>query len=390
MGFENGSRTTISCSQEGRLWSHLIAYDMSEWVEWCHKVGDKLIDHSISTREPFNNLIVPKFMTERPALVPLAIEWGTSFFEPHEDEINISISGETAPFYDTRLDLISHTDSDPIRFRVTTGTQSATYELQFGERGVDYVPIGLDVADVSIRRRRGSLTEWFRKDSPIVFFADGSTLADHHLYTPPDIASRAPYPVERIVAWDWTGVDLKVESQTHARRADSIQRRVILDLLSSATNPAWDVVFDDDANEAADIVAIRSEGNRIIVHFYHCKYAHGEAPGARVGDLYEVCGQAQRSIRWKNSVSKLFRHLRQREEARVRRIGVTRFDRGDAAKLAELNRLARQVSTEFKVFIVQPGISKAEVSKSQLDLLAATELYFKDTSSIDLIVISSP
>ena len=73
----------------------------------------------------------------------------------------------------------------------------------------------------------------------------------------------------------------------------------------------------------------------------------------------------------------------------MRKVGVTRFERGDVAKLAELNKQARLVSAEFKVFIIQPGISKGAVSKSQLDLLAATELYLKETLAIDMAVIGS-
>ena len=32
--------------------------------------------------------------------------------------------------------------------------------------------------------------------------------------------------------------------------------------------------------------------NEIHFEFYHCKYAHGNNPGGRLSDLYEVCGQA--------------------------------------------------------------------------------------------------
>jgi hypothetical protein len=47
------------------------------------------------------------------------------------------------------------------------------------------------------------------------------------------------------------------------------------------------------------------------------------------------------------------------------------------------------VRADFKVFIVQPGISRAEVSKSQLDLLAATELYRSEILDIGMAVIGS-
>jgi hypothetical protein len=64
----------------------------------------------------------------------------------------------------------------------------------------------------------------------------------------------------------------------------------------------YDIVFDDDgAGEAADIVAIKIEngtrGSAILVEFYHCKYSE-QVAGKRIKDLYEVCGQAQKSMQW--------------------------------------------------------------------------------------------
>ena len=77
------------------------------------------------------------------------------------------------------------------------------------------------------------------------------------------------------------------------------------------------IVDDDGKGEAADIVAIRLVGDttapsRIDVEFYHCKYSQEATPGQRIKDLYEVCGQAQKSISWMSSPEKrtdLFTHL---------------------------------------------------------------------------------
>jgi hypothetical protein len=63
-----------------------------------------------------------------------------------------------------------------------------------------------------------------------------------------------------------------------------------------------DLIIDDDGKgEAADVVAVRLSGKgvkrTIDVELYHCKYSLG-APRARIDDLYVVCGQAQKSVRW--------------------------------------------------------------------------------------------
>ena len=57
----------------------------------------------------------------------------------------------------------------------------------------------------------------------------------------------------------------------------------------------------------------------IDVELYHCKYSHESTPGQRISDLYEVCGQAQKSISWMFSSEKrtdLFTHLLRREADR--------------------------------------------------------------------------
>ncbi|MCK8788250.1 hypothetical protein M0638_28265, partial [Roseomonas sp. NAR14] len=43
IGYEGGDKVTVGCSRKGRLWSYLIAYDLAEWVEWCHCIGTKLL-----------------------------------------------------------------------------------------------------------------------------------------------------------------------------------------------------------------------------------------------------------------------------------------------------------------------------------------------------------
>ncbi len=153
------------------------------------------------------------------------------------------------------------------------------------------------------------------------------------------------------------------------------------------------VLFDDDGTgEAADVVSIGVQDNRLLVDLYHCKYSSGTRPGARVDDLYEVCGQAQRSVHWRSDTMHLIRHLRGREDARRRSLGpahVTRFERGDLKELREIMKTAQRLVPVFRIFIVQPGLSQASVGQKQLELLAATESYLMDTSAIPLHVIAS-
>lgn len=134
---------------------------------------------------------------------------------------------------------------------------------------------------------------------------------------------------------------------------------------------------------------MRDATDRLQIHLYHCKYSGEREPGARVGDLYEVCGQAQRSIGWSMNPEGMFRRLLLRENQRVRQGRPTRFDKGDARKLEALKTKARFKERTFHVHVVQPGLSASRAGENQLELLAATEVYTQETFQMALNVIGS-
>lgn len=150
------------------------------------------------------------------------------------------------------------------------------------------------------------------------------------------------------------------------------------------------MVFDDDGTgEIADVIALKAGGDKLFVHFFHCKYSKSDAAGVRVRDFYEVCGQAQKSVYWRTAPAHLFKRMKLREMSRQKAYGVSRFECGDLQKLDELRRRSRTLMPEFHFYIVQPGLEKQDVSIEVLDLLGATELYLRETFDVPLSVIAN-
>lgn len=385
-GYEHGAKASIGCSYRGRIWAHAIAPDIPEWVDWCHGVGAKLLDTTISTVDVLKHALIPEELHERPRQVPLVIEWPEELLRRSEDVVRFEIGGGVVPFADVGVELVNHDESGPIRFKVFTDATSAEYEITFAGRGVDYRTIGMATADIILSGRQRPLSEWFAEHPPVVRFADNSFLVFNELFRP-GVGERAPYDVGRIEAWDWSGTNIATESQGIERKEDSIQYRVVQELLRA--DPEYLIVFDDDAAyEAADVVALRIDGERLLIDLFHLKFCTS-APGHRLQDLYEVCGQAQRSIYWKEDAGHLLAHLKHREGRRQKAHGVSRFEKGDLKTLSTLRRRLRFLMPEMRITIVQPGVSKAEISSDQLDLLAATEVYLQSTYGIEMRVITS-
>lgn len=393
-GYENGAQVTVGCSQKGRVWSMATATDLSSWVDWCHAVGTKLIDDTISTADVFRNVILPKTVKARPALVPLLIEWPESFLEKTEDAISVQIGESQALFFDVELQVSAFSADGPIGFNVVMPDAVAHYEVRFATNGVHYDAVGGREAYIQIGRRRRPLSDWFRQEHPAIRFENGAYLEGDEFFELPSGANRLPFDVSRIEAWAWAGVDIRKESQNREKRGDSIQRHV----LNRLTGPdhEFDIVFDDDGSgEAADIVCLRVNEERLEVHLYHCKFSGAPLAGARVDDLYAVCGQAQRSVHWRSDVPELLKHLRHREETRRRSAiksgidHVSRFERGDLQVLGDIRKRSSLLRPDFRIHIVQPGLSKATANRGQLELLAATESYLIETSAIPMGVIAS-
>ena len=394
-GYEGGESITIGASYKGRVWSHRIAEDISEWVEWCQHIGTKLLDDTISTDTILEHAIIPEVIAERPSLVPLTIEWPPYFLERSDEAVHIEIGEKAVPFYETELEITSYSDVGPIRFRVTIEDAQVEYKVVFNENAVEYLPVDEAVAFISTSGQTATLTEWFQVDYPIITFEDTAKLEYNEIFRPK--SDREPYNASNIDRWNWADTVLKKESQYKAHknpprlehRPDSIQHHVIERLIEGYTVD-YDVIFDDDgAGEIADIVALKGAGDNLLVHLFHLKYAKSDTAGVRVSDFYEVCGQAQKSVYWRGDVKRLFERIKLREMQRQKKHEVSRFAVGDLEKLDELRRRSRVLRPKFSIFIVQPGLQVEAVDTAVLDLLGATELYLRETFDVPLKVIAN-
>ena len=385
-GYGDGDRVTIGASLKGRIWSQRAARSLPEWVAWCDHVGAKVADTGISVDEVMQGFIRPAVVEDRPPFVPLALEWSWQLYGVTE-ELKLGCGGRLWPLIDSELVVSKFEATGPISFEVRTPHWSAPYSLHVSRGVLSYVADGDDVTVVN-RRESMTLGSFLERFGPTVLFAEDVMMV------PPGLLLRPPRdiaPFDRCLVdsidWIADGVDIRKESQGRDRDATSIQARAIRRVRDEAD---WDVVLDDDGTgEVADVVALRVSGGDLVISLIHCKYSSEDLPGARVLDLYELCGQAQKCVRWRRDVLVMFEHLIRRERNRQRQ-GRTGFEVGDAATLYELQDRSRLLRPRVEVTLVQPGVSAAAISNPQLDLLAATDLYVRETANATLRVLTSP
>ncbi|NWL79565.1 helicase [Pseudomonas taiwanensis] len=388
LGYENDDITTIGCSFKGRVWSQRIAYDLSEWVDWCSHVGRKMLDSAIEVEGIFNKLIKARRVQERPPLVPVMIVWPEDFQHEAEDRVEIEIGEQKEPLFVCELRLANHQEDGPLVFTVEVGEVAATFHYVFAEDIATIHQLTGDEAFATIRGKRKTLAEWFNQSPPIIHFHTGDFLVFNELFELPKGTERVSFDVNKVTAWDWGGIDLRVESQGAEKKSNSIQRRVIDTVLTDPEE--FDLVFDGDGKgEVADVVALKKIDEKILVRLYHCKYSGMAKPGARIDDFYEVCGQAQKSVQWRESPRRMLKHLLHQENRRIETGKKSRIERGGRGQLQQFFNIARTAAFAYEVVIVQPGLDIKRLTPAFLDVLGATELFLKETFSIPLTVVVS-
>jgi hypothetical protein len=85
----------------------------------------------------------------------------------------------------------------------------------------------------------------------------------------------------------------------------------------------------------------------------------------------------------------LFTHLLRREARRQEAEGASRYERGDGELLLTIREMSRLCPVTIKIYIVQPGLSKAQASPEQLELLSVMETYLMQTYRLPFAVIAS-
>jgi len=385
-GYDNGNRSSVGASIKGRIWSHRVAMSLKQWMDWCDEVGGKVTDASISVDNVIASFIRPRTAEERPDLVMLAAEWPWEFYLGIADNVRLNYAGKAHTLIDVDLDAAAFAVTGPLRIAFRTASWSVEYDAAVGNGSVTYTPVGSE-AQVTTARTQRPLSEFLNEHGLTLLFEQDLVLEPSGFLLRPD-RSLPPFSLDLLESIDWTGIDLRTESQGPEHNPSSIQARAI-EHINACGN--WEVIVDDDgAGEIADIVALRTEGRHLVVLLVHCKYSSEDQPGARVEDLYDVCGQTAKSARWRREDAQvMLKNLIRRARQKQRRTGVSPFVVGDPAALYRLQEASRFLKPDFRIMIAQPGLSKAAVSKAQLNLLAAAQVYVAETASSSLHVLCS-
>ena len=143
------------------------------------------------------------------------------------------------------------------------------------------------------------------------------------------------------------------------------------------------IIYDHGTGEIADYITIHETENELVVELYHVKKMSSSSYNNSVGDVYEVSGQAIKSVIWFATKGKLIEKLTSRHSA-----GHCIIKKGN-----DFKTMIKELKSSSKVLrgaicIVQPGLKRSEEIPDKIqEVLAATDLYVKKAGKVNRLRI---
>lgn len=388
LGYEGGEKVVLGAAKKkGKIWQQGSG-SIDDWLKWCRKTYQKVSRELEDESNITEGFLRPVTMTNLPEVAPISIQWGEYLQSSFAEGICILFDGNEVPLYLADVILVENAEPEEIRFSICSEQFSSTFSFRVSPeflKGYEYRQLsGPAVAFRISRRTTRQFEDQMYVDPLIVRYSDG-TFSYNNFHIPIDFGAEA-YPIDKVEAWDWGGIPLNRESMGKDRAVDTIQYRCF-----ERVRDEFDVIFNDDGpGEAGDLVGLKStDSGEIRLCLVHCKNAKGGLPSGQIANLYEVCGQAQKSISAKHEgLKKLATSLKRRHEKWLE-TGHSRILKGDLQQLNYFVEKSRKARLSFEVIIVQPGLSKARMSRDIAKLLATTELFLKRTTDAEFRVVWS-
>lgn len=383
---DGGNQVTIGLSSASKIWSNTSSR-LPQLIQWCAKLATRIN----SGRNPVTNSGLD-FLSPGDELDSLpngiiAADWPSDIF-PNPPVIRFDSEGrsKTVQLLDCDLEIEAYSD-DLTSLFVRLQSDECIYRFNFSfnaNRFFEAAPENAWDAEVIFHRDSVPILTFLNENPPVFYTADLSMIEGYSIFRAPD-EPNPPFDENLIQVKDWAAgnVDIRREFGVASAGKVSIHQRYI-ELLSAGDDDV--VYYDHGSGEIADFVSLKRGGDdRVLVKFYHCKKSLSENPGHRVDALYELTGQAVKSVVWTSKLH-LLSNIRRRFQENI---GSHTFLRGDIKSLEQLLNSTPPAFLDFEFIAVQPGLLRDGIPEELSNLLSAASDYLVRGGFKPLIVHSS-
>ncbi len=359
---------TIGYSSGSKMWSSAYL-TIPEYVSWCDNNGYKISnkDIQVKTNTNFDLLPMPEELRDYPDKI---------FFVDYNPDTYVlppalMINGKKE-LYNTLIDYklkIVKIKSDKIRISVETEDSEEIIDCDVQGR---YKSL---TNKITIKKGKENLRlDEYLCEYPLIYRTiDDVMIIGSEVYQGnPDAISFNLENIE-VVDWDKYGTDVKVEVKNTA--GTSIQD-TLEQVLTSDESYKY-IIYDHTKGEIADFITAKETENDFIIELYHVKKMNAAKYNSSVDDIYEVAGQAVKSIVWLKTKSRLLSKMEER-----RKSGHCEFIRG---RYDQFRKDLTGTGKQFvgNVVIVQPSLSKGMGMPDKIqEVLAASSYYIEKSGRV--------
>lgn len=359
---------TIGYSSGSKMWSSAYL-TIPEYVSWCDNNGYKIInkDIEVKTNTNFDLLPMPEELRNYPNKIFFADYNPDTYVLPPA----LMVNGKKE-LYNTLIDYklkIIKIESDKIRLSVETEDAEEIIDCDVQGR---YKSLA---NKITIKKGKESLClDEYLCEYPLVYrTTDDVMIMGSEIYQGnPDSIS---FEVENIEAVDWDkyGTDVKVEVKSPAGTGIVSIQDALEEILTSDGSYKY-IVYDHTKGEIADFITAKETENDFIIELYHVKKMSAARYNNSVDDIYEVAGQAVKSIVWLKTKSRLLSKMEERRKSGHCEFICGRYD--------QFRKDLTGTGKQFigNVVIVQPSLSKGIIMPDKIQEVLAASAYYIEKS----------
>lgn len=364
-GVSAGNNITIGYSSASKVWSN--RYDQIPlFIKWCKDVGSKILSSKeVNTNSNFDNIPKGILINE----FPHEVYFGTWNAETYMNPPIISVgdtSSNVVQILDFDICIIKENNFNNKRVLIDLKHNDITIPLSYDFEDHYKIRDGQDDDyNVSFESEDINLIYYLNEFPLDLYLTENfEEISNHEFLASPKVEIN-PFDVGQIFVFDWElyKTDTKQEFGTR----NSIHETLKAYLLISNYDI---IIYDHGSGEIADFLTVKND-SEIKIELYHVKAAKGDsATGNRVDEVYEVVGQAIKSLKWLINFSTFIKHLKRRTHNKSEK-----YIKGDSAILESIFSESKRKS--FEINIVQPGISKSGFTQKIGELFAACDHYIR-------------
>lgn len=370
---------TIGYSSASKVWSSAYK-DLKDYIQWCDGLGKKIAnkDIKVKTNTNFDFLPQPKALVEYPE----DIFYADFTAEIYSRDPVIKYRRKESDYECCRLTdamvVVKNCEKTKVSVEVSVGEISENLECDIKARYRS-----LENRFIVCSGKEEIPMDKFLTEQPLIY----KTVKDMTItgidVIEGDFESEL-FDSNIIEGVDWKRYDTNLKLEF--RKNDSDTRVSIQDALYKILEVDEKfkyIIYDHGSGEMADYITIYETDNELIVELYHVKKMGSSSYNNSVGDVYEVSGQAIKSVTWFTTKGKLLEKFTSRHNS-----GHCIVKKGGNFKT-----MIKEIKTSGKVLrgcicIVQPGIKKSKAIPDRIqEVLAATDSYVKKAGKVNRLRI---